>query len=258
MEELTAKDLMLIEGHLWNRLSDTEVLEFQQRMKEEHFQKNIAIQKEIINAVQNKEVTVLKELLVAEEKNILMEQATIINAQNKKNSYQKWLAIAASFLIFITISYLILIRFSTTPNYYAEFFTPYPNVIVHEERSTAINSTELNAFKAYDNDEFELALSEFNRLEDIDVSSYIFFYKANALMELGKVRDAIPLLERIIKDNGNHFYQHAIWYKALAHLHQKELDKTKENLQLLIDISNSRFKQEAITLNRLISSENDN
>lgn len=125
---------------------------------------------------------------------------------------------------------------------YAANFAPYENVVHPIERGEQSEDLKSRAFTAYEDADYPLALELFEELQAQQVDSYIAFYEGIVLMQLNQHREAIPLLEGYLDDNGQ-LKDRAQWYLALSYLKLDELEKSKAQLETLV--AQQGFKAEA-------------
>ena len=124
------------------------------------------------------------------------------------------------------------------------YYTPleYDSQLMSRGDNT-ISPELASAMEAYQNKDYATALQRFNTIPQMDENYLI--YKAICLLETGKTKGAISLLEHLVANGeGTEYYQQACWYLALAYLHEHEEDKTMNlynknnshnNIKTLID-----------------------
>ncbi len=210
--------LELISRYLLGRLSVAEEKEFQRRMKDPSFQQELALQKEIAEAVVQSEDSRLKAMLEAEE-SAIGEEPKPAGLLGQRPLRLAGLAIAASFLLILAI-YWVLNREQSSPGLYASYFQPYKNTLVSVERELGDKTLLQRAFAHYEDKEYQEALSGFASLLSTGPNDDIAFYQANALLSLGRAPEAIPILENIIRNGQSQYVSQAKWYLALAYIQE--------------------------------------
>lgn len=164
-----------------------------------------------------------------EAKNTIPEKGKIV-------PLKKWLAIAASFLVLISVSFFIWKNSgANSEKIFAQYFDLYPDVVTEVKRGDENAETELvEAMDFYEKKEFEKAIRIFSKYSDeVQVQLYI------AISELGKgnADSCLNILNKIEKESGSKKISDGIiWYKALAYLKKGDTEKAKN---VLMEISGS-------------------
>lgn len=120
------------------------------------------------------------------------------------------------------------------------YYTPleYDSQLMSRGEET-ISSKLTSAMEAYQNKDYTTALQKFNAMSQVDENFLI--YKAICLLETDKIKDAISLLEELVRNGeGTEYYQQTCWYLALAYLRNHEDDKAVEMFQKIDNINNER------------------
>ena len=139
--------------------------------------------------------------------------------------YSKWYAIAATVVIFISVWFFMQ---NTTPE--------YGNYNQHEnthftERSEG-NENLKQAQEAFNAKEYQKAILNFEKIDDVNWSVEVYLFYAISLIETNQFVHAEAILELI--KNGNSVYKEkAIWYLGLSKLKQKKYDECKVILETL-------------------------
>ncbi|WP_155600622.1 hypothetical protein [Zobellia amurskyensis] len=218
----------LINGYFEGSLSEEQKREFDHLFETNpDFKTDFEFQEELKRALVKSERKQLKQILsntnVPQEK----EKSQVIHLR-------PWL-VAASLVLLVGISSWLI--FFNRPDIdsqqlYASNFAPYENVVHPIERGEQLEDLKTRAFIAYENESYQQAIELFKTLNDKNNDKYIIFYEAISLMQLNKHREATPLLESYIEDNGE-LKDRAIWYLALTYLKLNKIEECKEQLNLL-------------------------
>lgn len=104
------------------------------------------------------------------------------------------------------------------------YYTPleYDSQLMSRGDNT-ISPELASAMEAYQNKDYATALQRFNTIPQMDENYLI--YKVICLLETGKTKGAISLLEHLVANGeGTEYYQQACWYLALAYLRNHDKD----------------------------------
>lgn len=228
----------LINGYFEDSLSTDQIEEVHQLLaSDSEFAAEYEFQKELQISLKKEERRDLKAMF-----NSLSEENTPSKA--KVFQLRPWLVAASIAMIVGLAAWFLFFNTSglNTDQLYAANFAPYDNVIHPIERGNQLEDLKSRAFTAYENEEYPAALQLFEELHIKQNDSYIDFYSAMVLMQLQQQEEAIPLLQGYIEKDGE-LKERAIWYLALAHLKQNEIEQSKMQLQILTQ--KKGFKSEA-------------
>lgn len=180
--------------------------------------------------------TDLKRVAEAEDDDDFREMLSDFEAEARtENSIEKrfptkWL-VAASIALIAGLTYFFTVNSSvSTQDLYVQNFEPYRNVVYPVVRGEDAQDEKTKAFAAYQIGKYEEALPLFAELYTTEKSPYYLFYRANALIQLNRAKEAIPLLKEHLKTNGN-LVEKSPWYLAMAYL---QLDD-EENAKIMLD-----------------------
>lgn len=227
----------LIETYFSKGLSANEQKELEDLLgKDEKLKSEFNFQLEVRAAIRQKEHKKLKEKLRR------------IELESPSNGGVKWLAIAASIIILLGLTWYFGLN-SKQDAYnglYLAHFDVYPNVVAPIERSDESESSPLRkeAFSQYEHGEYEAAYTSFQKLYDQDSSEFAGFYGAVSLMANGKYDGAISHFESVQNWENPDFEVASKWYLALAYL--KRGDKnTATNYLKEVQESDHGLRREA-------------
>lgn len=153
----------------------------------------------------------------------------------------KWL-IAASIALIAGLTY-VLIPTPTISNQdlFTQNFQPYPNVVHPIVRGEETQEAKTKAFVAYQNGAYTSAIALFAELYIETKDPDYLFYQANALLQLNKGREAIPLLQNHLV-TADSLKEKSAWYLAMAYLQIDDTENAKKMLQTVVD--EGVFKEE--------------
>jgi predicted Zn-dependent protease len=233
----------LIEKYLQNKLSGKEKQLFDELLKNDiQFKEEVALHTNI------KKITAFND--DANFKNLVSKLENKASSTNKKPSYTKWL-VAASIVVLLGSFYVINLNKNVSSNeLFATYFEPYRNVIQPIERGNTQEDKKTQAFTAYENGEYETAITLFSELQTTTNESFYLFYKANALLQLEKANESIPLLLEHLKTNDT-LTQKTNWYLALAYLKIDDKINAKKRLNTVVASKMYKMDDAIILLNKL-------
>tara|TARA_R110002012_G_scaffold320402_2_gene543939 strand:- start:50070 stop:50798 length:729 start_codon:yes stop_codon:yes gene_type:complete len=224
----------LIENYILDTLSPQEKLRLDELLKSDiDFERELNFHINLKKVAQKNDEADFRNLL--EDLETKGKRTPVIS----RTSFVKWLA-AASIVFALGLSYLLTMNTPTGTNeLFANYFEPYRNVVQPLERSTEPQDEKSMAFYAYEKGEYDKAIILFSDLYARSKEPYYLFYKANALLQLERASEAVPLLLEHLKTKDT-LTEKSNWYLALAYVKLEDKKKAKEMLQKVID--DGKFK----------------
>ena len=233
---MTKEDL--ITAYFEGTLSQEDQRTFEDLLKRDmEFLKEFQFQKELQSALQNEERRKTKIFLNSLEN-------TSSNKGTKIGRLVPWFA-AASIVILVGLGswfYFFNSPKINTQELYAAYYKPYENIVHPLERGKQLEDLESRAFLAYELEDYQLAFELFKELGQQKNDSYIAFYNAIVLMQLGNFDEAISLFNGYIQ-NDSLLNDRAHWYLALCYLKLNDLEKAKKELDLLIQLKSFNLEK---------------
>ncbi|WP_109851450.1 tol-pal system YbgF family protein [Aquimarina sp. AU58] len=223
----------LISKYIQGTLTIEEQQEFDTLLSvDQNFRDEILFHTNLKKVVEHKDDDNFRHLLSDLESNV------------KKKKTLKWWYAAASILILLgTVYFWNTKKPMSNEELFATYFKPYRNILQPVVRSDEHKNKISVAFNAYENGNFKKALDAFNTVLETEENDTLQFYKANALLKLNEAKKAIIILEGQ-SEIKNSFSEKNHWYLAMAYLKVDQLNKAKEQLELLIKIPDSEYKKE--------------
>ncbi len=169
-------------------------------------------------------------------------KAKVREFENRRPSVRirPWhLGIAASILLIATFTFLL----NDSQDLYSEYYEPYPNFEVTVLRGADEDDLISQAYKAYDEANYDLAIEKFAELLDsnpIDVPARFFY--GISLMEGEKFKEAISNFG-LVKEGNQEYFEASQWYTALCYLKSEDSASAINFLDQLKDSKN--FGQKA-------------
>lgn len=251
-------DRQLIEKHLDKMLSESEQAVFNQRLEDPDFAHEVKQYEQAVKAVNAFGDTQLKAILQEEEAKSV-EQAPEMTPQYspdfapkipRKRQIGYWIALAASFLIVITVGYWLLNQnmprtIKEKDRIFASHFKPYKNYEKPNVREEVAKTDLEKAFSLYDNGDYKQALTYFEKIatpQYLDNSALLF--EANAYLATNQTEKALPILEKLSKDTTFKGQQPAEWYLALA-LSKTQPDKATLLFEKIKGNANHPYQKQA-------------
>ncbi|WP_452221874.1 tetratricopeptide repeat protein [Lacinutrix salivirga] len=160
--------------------------------------------------------------------------------------------IAASIIFFLGAGYFGYQSFFGVDynELYETNYATYPNTLYPITRSDTINSIERQAFVAYEAEDYETALINFEKIEAENKTADHNFYKAQTYLQLNDLDKAEKLLNNLMNSKSQ-FKAEATWYLALIELKKGNKTEAKSYLKTLIIDYNYKKKEAKALLNAL-------
>ena len=235
----------LFEKYLQGQLTEKEQQEFETLLRNDlDFKEEVEFQTDVKRAV------------ASQEEKEFIEILSDFELENEKKKYSikstriKWL-VAASILFICGITYFFTAnQESSSQDLFVQNFKPYRNVVNPIVRGEDTQSIENKAFSAYQTGDYEDAIFLFTKLYISDEQSYFLFYKANALIQLNRAEEAIPLLQQYAKTLDS-LSDKSFWYLAMAYLQLDDKENAKKMLNLNIEKNKYKVKEAKKLLKKL-------
>lgn len=250
MQNEEDRNIELISRYLAGQLPGAEAEEFRQRLNDPSFQEEVGLQRELAEAVGRREASRLKAMLRAEEAALEKEAAPVARHQGARRRRFIGLAAAAALLL-LAAAFWFLGREPAPTDLYASCFEPRKNTLVVVQRAEGKESLVQQAFRLYENEDYEEALDAFAALPDTASNDDIAFYRANALMAVGRTGEAIPILQEVIRNGESQYPDPAKWYLALAYIDEAQYAAARPLLEELRGSSFFGEKAEALLRERV-------
>ncbi len=238
---------ILFENYLANKLSDTELQSFEEKLeKDTDFKQEFEIYKNLNTSLKSKFENEESEIALKKILNNLGFQF-IKHPKVKKQKVillfnYKSLMIAASIALLVS-----LFIFKNGKPVYSDFSNHNAlEIVVRGKNNSAVNKAE-NAFNSKN---YKEALQQLTILSNTYPNdTEIKLYQGISDLELGNYINAEAIFNNISKGNST-FATTATWYKALTFLKQKEFKKCKEVLKT-IPKSSDKYSQAKKLLKKL-------
>lgn len=246
MNELSEKDLSLIQKYLGDALSPSDKSMFEEKIKQPAFNKELLFQAQLVDSLEEIDnATVRQEL--AELKGKSKEKATTSNFSN----LIKIIGVAA-ILALAWIAYQSMQHSSPSPTQLAESYGyVYPPSEIQRGQADSTNSIS-EAMKAYADKNYAHATTLFNKSQTKSEQAYM--YLANCYIQTKKYNKAEKVLKNLVLSEDVELKQNAEWYLTICHLAQSDLNNTNAQLGKIIENKNHLFFENARRLQKDINS----
>ncbi len=247
--ELNIEELELIDAFLLKKLNKEQQLIFDQKMQDPIFKEEVTFKQNTLKAFEAKEDISLKNQLREFEKNIkdIPPNREMLHTKNRI----KYILAIIIFTILTLLSYLIYSHYinpsQTQKDYFAEYYTPYDNVVQPSVRNHTPTDKIEEAFLFYDQAKYLEAEFIFEKfLEGDTVNAQTLFYTAMCELSQGKINEAEVHLQNSLTFSS--FKPHSLWYLALIEIKNKNNQSGIDLLEELLKNENPPFKKKAIQL----------
>jgi len=238
---------ILFENYLANKLSNTELQSFEEKLeKDTDFKQEFEIYKNLNTSLKSKFENEESEIALKKTLNNLGSQFIKHNKVKKPKVISlvnyKQLMVAAS--IALLIGFFI---FKDGNPVYNDFSNHTPlELVVRGENNSAVDKAE----SAFNSKNYKEALQQLTILSNTYPNdTEIKLYQGISNLELGNYTNAETIFNKISRGNST-FATTATWYKALTFLKQKEFKKCKEVLKT-IPKSSDKYSQAKKLLKKL-------
>ena len=126
---------------------------------------------------------------------------------------------------------------------YAAHFEPYPNALMPLKRSSGASDSSAAPFAAYEQGDFESAITGFHQQLVTEDNPDIRFYYAMSLQNAGQYEAALTELQRL-KGAPTRFASQALWYRALLEIRLEDRPAASQTLKQLMQ-AEPAFRREA-------------
>ncbi|MHA7055833.1 tetratricopeptide repeat protein [Aquimarina sp. M1] len=227
----------LIDKYLRSELTSSEKDQFDTLLENDiTFREDVELLKNLKVVTGTESRNELRKTMTNFEAKIAVKETKVIPLFNYKK-----LLVAASILLLVAIGGTMFFDpFGVSADtLYADNFEPYKNVVTPIVRGSTDDNDEVLAFTSYENKNYKLAADQFGTLYETTERPYFLLYRANALLAISNIKEAIPLLEAHIALQGQ-LSERGKWYLSLAYLK----DNRKEEAITLLDeiVQNGSFK----------------
>ena len=240
--------LNLIDGYFAGELDEEDMALVEERWKNDPaFKKLFNQYNDLIDGVEYSVLKTTKEDLqdleaslpdVKIEKQVLQDQQKQAISRTPRFV---WWKIAAAFLVLaLSTTMIVYYQMQSQPEVlYNKYFEPYPNEFYHLKRDEISSSDlKLQAFQAYDNNDFQTASAGINTWldghEDEDIM--VLFYLGNAQLAEGEYQEAIISFRKFLEDSDD-FNTKTKWYLALAYTKEQQIEEAQKLFNELKDDS---------------------
>lgn len=229
----------LLEKYLQDKLTETGWQEFDALLNSDpDFKEEVDFQMDVKRAVTAEEDESFMDILSDFESEAQTTEPKTVQLEPSKSTKLpiKWM-VAASVAVLAGIAYFFSANQAADPqDLFAANFKPYRNVTHPITRGAEATDTKTKAFLAYSKGNYENAIPLFDELYASSKEPFYLFYKANALIQVRKAEEAVPLLLEHLKTQDS-LTDKTNWYLAMAYLQLQDTEKAKVALRKVVEIS---------------------
>lgn len=236
------KDIELLERYHNHALGDRERTAVEQRLKED----------ESFRDLDNDFKVLLAGIREVSRKNIKHELEQIEAKQaTRVVPFRTWAVGIAASVVLVVVAYWLWPRPTEGEKLFAQYFEPYPNVIMPTVRGDLEPDTTLmaKAYRAYDREDYQSAISLFEQLKAKDEGTLL--YLGNSYLAIGQTQQAVALFLKL-KSDYHVFDEQAEWYLVLCYLQLNENGRAKKAVDELIG-RDSPYDEKAKQLLKILS-----
>ncbi|AUC83607.1 tetratricopeptide repeat protein [Lacinutrix sp. Bg11-31] len=225
---MTNEDLLY--RYFSNSLTENELIDFNKRIETDaEFKADFEFENNLKQAIKQNNTTELKEKLKVFEAEISVKEPRTTKPQFN------W-RIAASIVLFIGagwFGYNALFGVDYN-NIYNANFNNYPNTEFTITRSDTVDSYERKAFVAYEAQDYDNAILNFNTIPVAEQKGYQDFYVALSYLNNNDSEKAKDLFKKTVAYN-KMFVAESHWYLALVAIKQKDKIAAIKQLRILLE-----------------------
>jgi len=178
-----------------------------------------------------------------------------LNTGFELGKFKFYISAAALFLIACS-AVLFFWNRSNSEKLFEEYYKPYPNIIPMVRGSDEDFNLKA-AMILYNSGSYEQAVTEFDKiLSTDDKNESALFYKGISLLSLGKGEKANPEFQKVINIKDSRLKDQAEWYFALSFLQEDKPENAGKVLTKII-AENNYYSNQASELNARIDRENE-
>ena len=235
-------NLELIEKYIDGELGDEENIEFKNLLDSSNdLKRDYNLSLEVNNSIAEDDVIALRETL----EYMYNDDVQIKRIPNVFTKRRIYYAAASAALLLATGGLIQRLSNHDLSNelIFDKYYSPYEVTVTYRSGNAEVDKILLNALEKYDNQEYEQALSLFEKVllkkqNDMAVN----LYTGITYMENQNYKNASASFNHIISDNNNLFIEQAKWYLAMCYVKTENDQKAKEVLNELI-AENSYYKE---------------
>ncbi len=226
-------------------LTETEQKEFDRLYAvDASFKTEVDFHTNIARVAEAEDDDTFREMLSSFEAEAKSEKTTV------KRLPTKWL-VAASIVLIAGLSYFFIPDSTTSSQeLFSQNFERYPNVVYPIVRGEEGPEPKTKAFLAYQNGEYTAAVALFTELYTNQAEPDFLFYKANALLQLDRGQEAIPVLKNHL-ETGDTLTEKTSWYLAMAYLQVDDPENAAKILQTVVEDGGFKVEEAKILLKSL-------
>uniref|UniRef100_UPI004048D46C tetratricopeptide repeat protein n=1 Tax=Roseivirga sp. TaxID=1964215 RepID=UPI004048D46C len=233
------KDLELIDAYLRGELSGIDLARFDEKLRNDVEFQSTFLEIKLIK-------TAIRQNLRANALQFLKDQESLIQenySTKNRNIMKKYLSIAASLVLVVTLVYLTSSNKTIEIDgqaIFSENYQAYTNLELGTERGAEVDLSSLKqqAYYAYDLGNFGQAAADLTELVKSEKTAANYFYLGISNLEIGNSEASFANFNTVI-NNFSEYKEQAQWYLSLTLLKEDKIDEALSNLVSLVVERNS-------------------
>jgi hypothetical protein len=246
---LFENDISFIEKHLAGNLSESENIQFQERLVDNDFKSELQAHKDALLAIKLEGRKNLKSKFQEWDENISSDDTPNKNQKQPKNNLWKIIiGLIIMSLLGLGIYYLMNKDEAVVidKSLYAANFEAYPNVIAPLQKGAPEENDYKKAFQSYELKDYNNAEKALANLDQNDEA--VQFFRAINNMANKNYKEAEIGLSKILQNKSHRFIQPAQWYNALIAIQNKKMNEAKSQLTDIVNQSGHQYQKKAQSL----------
>ena len=225
----STNDIDLIERYFDSTLTDRETAILNDRLKNEPQLKKLFDQETLL-------IKAIRFESAKSNLQYLRKLEETINKRSRPSFKTNWyyFAAAASVALVVAAWFMISMMNQSPAELYTAYFEPYPNTFQPTLRGDAPVDRKSEAFRAYDEGNYQRAATLFNELLKEDKDPGMLLLLGNANLVLDRNKEAMQNFSAVLTDFDELDMQ-AKWFLSLCYLKTGEVEKAQKLLRELGD-----------------------
>ncbi|MEJ7646658.1 MAG: hypothetical protein WKF87_18825 [Chryseolinea sp.] len=231
-------DITLVEKYFDEMLNNAERKDFDRRMQtDQNFKMLVEREQVLINSIRMHGVQEDLQFLKKLEETLNDKKTVTLNPSSKR-----WYYVAAA----AVIAFLIVAKVFYTPapspeELFHAYFKPYPNLFEPTVRGEATATSRTEAFKAYEQGDYERAATLFSNLLKTEKEPGILLLLGNSNLILGNIEEAKNNFITLNSDFDELDIQ-SKWFLSLCYLKSGDMERAKP---ILAELGNTEISYAA-------------
>lgn len=231
--DISPEDLELIDRYLQDRLQDTELASFEERMAAD------SDWQQKVNEVRLLSLGISEAALEEKLDRFHTEMnRPALKIAHKKDNRKKWLA-AAAVIVIVILGGVQLFQKPAHEKLFAAYYKPDPGLPVVMGEEGKSNYTLYDGMIDYKEGNYTKAIEKWKSIGDSHTDT-LSYYMGLANMSAGNMEQAVKYLDDVLGKEGNVYQQKATWYLALIYIKQDNKEAAANLLKKIEDMPEAK------------------